>query len=105
MKRKSNISNPEPAIGMGATIMHWSDREPVTIIQITHNGKRLVLQSDTATRLDNNGMSESQEYEYEPNPNGEIHFATKRKNGTFRLVGKDTLVSLGERRKYYDYSY
>lgn len=103
MKKKSTTS--EPFIGQGATIYWWSDRTPCTVIQITHNGNRLVLQEDTAIRTDNNGMSESQTYEYETNPNGTIYHATRRQNGAFRLTGQTTLVSLGDRQKYHDYSF
>jgi hypothetical protein len=99
------MNRPEPQIGMSATIQHWSDRSATTIVQITHNGKRIVLQRDKATRTDQNGMSESQEYSYERDEKGELFFATKRKDGTFRLVGRKTIVSLGVRDEYYDFSF
>ena len=99
------MTMPEPQIGMGATIQHWSDRSAATIIQITHNGKRIVLQRDNATRIDQNGMSESQEYSYKRDETGELFFATKRQDGTFRLVGTRTIVSLGVRNEYYDFSF
>lgn len=105
MKRKSNTSEVIPRVGMGATLYIGSDREPATVIQVTHNGRRVVIQEDNSIRTDNNGMSEIQEYEYERNDKGTIHIATKRKNGVFRLVGGQVLVVLGERRKYYDYSF
>jgi len=92
-------------IGMGATIQIGSDAYPATVIQVTNNGKRVVVQEDTATRVDNNGMSESQQYTYEPNLQGTIHIATLRKDGRWRLTGGKTPISLGFRRKYYDYSF
>lgn len=104
MKKKSTTSN-HPTIGMGATIQIGSDAHPATVIQITNNGKRVVIQEDTATRVDNNGMSESQHYTYEPNPQGTIHIATLRKDGRWRLTGGKTPIILGYRRKYYDYSF
>lgn len=94
-----------PEIGMGVTICYHSDRSPATIIQITNNGKRIVIQEDNFIRTDNNGMSEIQKYEYEPNLFGTIHIATKRKDGIFRLTGKKTYVEIGSRRRYYDYSF
>jgi hypothetical protein len=94
-----------PYIGMGATVQHWSDRSATTVIQITYNGKRIVLQRDKAIRIDQNGMSESQEYSYVRDEEGELFFATKRKDGTFRLVGTKTIVSLGVRNEYYDFSF
>lgn len=95
----------QPQIGMGATIQHWSDRTAVTIVQITHNARRLVLQEDQATRLDNHGMSESQEYSYQRDCNGSYYIATKRKDGRYRIRHTKQLVSLGVRNKYYDYSF
>jgi hypothetical protein len=92
-------------IGMGATIQVGSDSYPATVIQVTNNGKRVVVQEDIATRVDTNGMSESQQYTYEPNPNGTIYIATLRKDGRWRVTGGKTPVSLGFRRKYYDYSF
>lgn len=80
-----------------------SKQTPTTIIQVS--GKRLVLQEDTATRTDNNGMSESQSYEYTPNPNGQIFFATLRKDGRWRISKVNENVTLNVRRKYHDYSF
>lgn len=104
MKKKSTTSDI-PSVGTGATIHIGSDSYPATLIQVTQNGKRIVLQDDEATRIDNNGMSESQEYTYQPNPNGAIHIATLRKDGRYRLMGEKIPVSIGFRRKYYDYSF
>lgn len=95
----------QPEIGMGATICHWSDQTPGTVIQITHKGKRIVIQEDKAIRTDNNGMSDSQSYDYEPDANGTTYIATLRKDGNYRLATRKTLVSLGVRRKYHDYSF
>lgn len=104
MKKKSTTFDI-PTIGMGATIHVGSDAYPATVIQVTRNGKRVVIQEDIATRIDNNGMSESQDYTYEPNPEGEIHVVTLRKDGRYRESGTTTPVSIGFRRKYYDYSF
>lgn len=103
MKKKSTIS--EPHIGMGVTIQYYSDSAPGTIIQVTQNGNRIVIQEDKFTRVDSNGMSEVQSYTYEANLQGNIHIATKRKDGKYRLSGGKTLVYLGTRRRYYDYSF
>jgi len=104
MKKKSTTSDL-PTVGMGATIHVGSDSYPATVIQVTRNGKRVVIQEDIAIRIDNNGMSESQEYTYEPNPQGTIHIVTLRKDGRYRESGTTTPVSIGFRRKYYDFSF
>lgn len=104
MKRNVTVSNI-PVVGIGATISFHSDRVATTLIQVTHKGKRLILQRDKATRIDHNGMSEIQEYNYEKDTNGEIYTATLRKDGAYRLVGGTERVSLGVRREYYDFSF
>jgi len=94
-----------PTVGMGATIRVGSDSYPGTIIQVTQNGRRIVIQDDTAIRTDKNGLSELQEYDYQTNPNGSIHIATLRKDGRYRLMGEQIPVSIGVRRKYLDPSF
>jgi len=101
-----NTSNSvRPEIGQGATIQYHSDREPATIVDVSPSGKKIVLQQDSVIRTDNNGMSECQTYEYHRNPEGTLHYATLRKDGVFRLVGSKTRVFIGERSKYYDFSF
>lgn len=104
MKKSATIFEP-PTVGMGATINYLSDQSPATVIQVTHDGKRIVIQEDEAIRTDNNGMSESQQYDYKPDPNGTIHIVTMRRDGRFRISGGRQSVTLGVRRKYYDYSF
>lgn len=94
-----------PTIGLGATICYYTDRDPATVIEVSATGKRIVIQEDKATRIDNNGMSECQQYRYDPDPNGKIHTATLRKDGTYRLTGSKVLISLGKRNRYFDYSF
>lgn len=104
MRKKLIISNI-PEVGMGATIQYYSDRHAATIIQITHNGNRLILQEDLSIRSDTNGMSESQTYEFTTDQKGTVHIATKRKDNTFRLIGQRTLVHVGYRSTYHDFSF
>lgn len=105
MKKKSNISNPRPEIGMGVTWSVGSDRYPGTIIDISASGKRITFQEDIATRTDTNGMSELQTYTFQANPLGEIHTASLRKDGRWRITGSKMTISLGIRGKYYDFSF
>ena len=97
-----------PVVGMGVTINFHSDSKAATIIQISHKGKRIVLRQDKATRADQNGVSESQTYTYEADPDGAIYIATLRDDGRYRLVGsgkKGKAIPIGVRREYYDYSF
>ena len=104
MKKNLNVSK-WPSVGDGVTIYGWTDRTPGTIIQVSQSGKRIVIQEYNAIRTDNNGVSESLEYTYERDEKGPIRIASLRKNGAYCLVGGTMIVSVGERRKYYDYSF
>jgi len=95
----------KPEVGMGATICYHSDRAAATIIKVSKSGKSFTIQEDTAVRVDKNGMSDDQEYEYTPNPNGSTYKVTHRKDGTYRLMGDSTRVSVGVRRSFYDFSF
>lgn len=105
MTKKNVIASEQVRIGMGATICHWSDRSPATVIHVTSSGKTITLQEDKATRTDNNGMSDDQSYEYERDTQGNIYKATLRKDGKYKLVGSKEVVALGVRRKFYDFSF
>lgn len=100
-----NSTASELRVGVGATVQLHSDSFACTVIAISPSGKTITLQEDEATRTDDNGMSEVQDYTFKPNPNGELYQATLRKDGKFRLMKQRSLVSIGIRRKYYDYSF
>jgi hypothetical protein len=107
MNRIAEHTTGKPEVGMGATACAFTDRYAGTIIRII-SPTRIEWQEDTAVRTDNNGMSECQTYDYKPNPDARKVIFSKRKNGVWREMGtgKDGLgLSLGERRKYYDYSF
>lgn len=101
------IPPAKPEKGMGATILMHSDRYPATVLFTF--GISVTVQRDTAIRVDNNGMSEDQTYRFEPDPKGKIEEYTKRKNGTYVRVGESmksgTILSIGKRDRYYDFSY
>jgi len=92
-------------IGKGATIRVGSDSYPCTIYDASYSGKTLFLREDDAVRTDSNGLSEIQEYDYSPNPNGREWKATLRKDGRYRISKSDMPVSVGMRRRYNDPSF
>jgi hypothetical protein len=92
-----------PVIGMGATLLGWSDRYAYTVIAMSKSGKTITLQEDDATRTDTNGMSESQQYDYVRNLRGRIIKAFRTKSHGWRH--KRMKVLLGVRDSYYDYSF
>lgn len=98
-----------PVVGMGATIIYWSDRAACTVAAVEKNGKRVVVKEDKVTRTDKNGQSECQEYEYEVDPDGFRHVFTLRAGGVWVKEGMKrndgTGLILGRRDHYRDFSF
>jgi hypothetical protein len=105
----------EPEVGMGATLCLWSDSHAYTITEVIRykSGKNagkiraVIARRDIAKRIDKNGMSESQDYEYETDLNARAEVFTLRKNGRYLAEGGDggTRLAIGFRREYYDFSF
>lgn len=93
-----------PKVGDGATIYHYSDRSPATIIRVTSSGKTVFLQEDNYKRADNKGMSESQAYLYTQNRKGRKYACTLRADGKYRVSKSNERVIIGVRERYYDFS-
>jgi predicted flavoprotein YhiN len=99
------ISGQEvPEVGMGATVLRWTDRTACTIIKVSPSLKTISVQEDKATRVDSNGMSEIQQYLYETNPEGIIHTFRKTKKG-WRTAGGGHGLLIGRRCQYHDFSF
>jgi hypothetical protein len=94
-----------PKVGMGVTVLHWTDRTPGTISRVSPSGKTFWYRNDDAKRIDNNGESESQEYEFFPVPEApENKVQRRRKDGRWRdEIGH--VISVGDRSKYRDPSF
>lgn len=104
----STAKSETPAVGMGATILMWSDRRAGTIIACSDS--EFTVQADNVRRADKNGISENQEYEYSPNPNG-IRYVFKKVSkgcakGQWRENGSEAGqgVLIGHRDHYHDFS-
>ncbi|CAB4158705.1 hypothetical protein UFOVP711_20 [uncultured Caudovirales phage] len=98
-----------PTVGTAVTLSWWSDSDPGTIIAVSASGKRITVQEDSAKRVDSNGMSDSQTWEYERNPEGATWVFSQRKNGRWYPIGQEMhstpVCHIGSRRKYYDFSF
>lgn len=94
--------NVKPEVGMGATLLSWTDRHPYTVISVSESGKTIRVQEDGYKRTDTNGMSECQGYEFHRDPNGQIFTLRLTKKGWSH---KGQRFSLGGRDKYHDYSF
>jgi hypothetical protein len=100
-----STQSTKPEVGMGATVILWSDRKAATIIEVSKTAHRVVVQFDTATRVDSNGMSDAQSYTYEPNPEGGVETYSRRRDGSYRVVGGQGRLLLNVRDAYHDYSF
>ena len=99
-----------PAVGDGATIMHYSDRSAATVTKVTTSRRGVVtvfVKGDTATRTDSNGMSEMQDYTFTPNPDAaEIAVKLRKHNGrkVWRTAG-GAGIAFGHRGAYHDFTF
>lgn len=114
------VDGDQPVIGVGGYIAMYSDREPVTIVDVI-NDKTIVVRMDKATlnpewkmevvvggfagHVINNGG----EWIIEQNPDGKTEVFTLRENGCWVRRGESaksgTRVILGKRLKFYDYNF
>ena len=112
------IGQPAPTVGMGCTVLCWTDHHAGTIIDVNEIGKypTIYVRQDRAVRTDKNGFSEDQTWTYEPNPQGSLYrfqFRNNRwievdlnpKTGRFNLINGGKAGSglmIGRREEYYD---
>lgn len=92
-------------LGDGVTISLWTDSHACTVVRRTKN--TLWAQRDKAIRTDNNGVSDCQEYIYEPDPNGTVyvcHWSEKHAGFFYGGTQQGRMISVG-RHEYYDYSF
>ena len=112
------IGQPEPAVGMGATMLLWSDRCACTIINVQQvRGKTIVtVQTDRATVTAGSSHDGSAEYSYARNPQGSEHHFRRKNDGRWQQVvinrqtgrwGKASGrgLRIGERDEYRDPSF
>jgi hypothetical protein len=100
---------PLPKIGDGATILGWTDRKAATVValDVIRGVQHVAVQRDHAKRIDDNGMSESQVYEYSPNPDASVEWFSLRKSGQWIAKGQKDgqRLAIGFRNHYHDFSF
>ena len=112
---RMTVGEPAVFVGMGVTMLSWSDRSAGTIIEVNTKKNYIVVTDDDCKRIDNNGMSECQEYEYTTNPDGYKRYFRKDKNNQWRAMHHNENgrlvysggngLRVGEREKYHDFSF
>lgn len=96
----NNFAPDFPQVGMGCTVLSWTDRNPATIVSVSASGKTFQFTYDSYKRIDTNGWSEVQEYEYTSRPDAPRHTARLTKSGRYKCKGQTVIV--GKREKYSD---
>ena len=115
---RATIGQPVPVVGMGATILCWTDRKPATIVAVDarKSGTIVTVQEDVAKRADENGLSEDQTYTFTANPNARKITFRQAKGGGWQEVTFNAATKrwnaveghglrIGERDKYHDFSF
>ena len=111
---RMTIGAPEPTVGMGVTMLSWTDRHAGTIVEVNTKKRYIAVTEDTMKRIDNNGISESQEYEYTTVTDAyRTYYRKDRKdqwrkcyyNQNGRLIFGTGGLILGRRESYYDFSF
>ncbi len=104
----SGSAMPEPEVGMGVTILCWTDRKPATIVEVikTKAGKvkAIAIQADNYESISGSVFEETVEYKYAPNPDAVKEIYTLRGNGAWAKPGSPARnhLLIGQREKYYD---
>jgi hypothetical protein len=113
---------PDPTVGMGATVLGWTDRHAATIAEVGKWRHHLMVtvRRDEAKRTDKNGISECQTYAYTENKHGMTYrfwFDLKRQEWrelyvsddldklTTSKPGQGKGLLIGERCEYRDWSF
>jgi hypothetical protein len=95
------VVQPDPVLGLGATISWVEDRAACTVIAVSPSGNKVTVRRDKAIRTDDNGMSQSQSYRFERDPHGAVDVFYRQGDGSYKAHGKR--LTLGLRNAYHCY--
>ena len=87
-------------VGMGATELSYSDRNPYTVIEVISKNK-IRVQEDKAEHV---GEPYTQNWKITPDKNGQVKTLINTKKGWKVLKGSTRFI-LGMRDKYFDYEF
>lgn len=112
---RATIGEPEPVVGMGATILGWTDRNPATIVETFKVGKTqyIGITADEYKVISGSMHDGSAKYEFATRPDGYRTYYRKRngrweetrKNDAGRWIKAGGGIRIGERAKWYDPSF
>jgi hypothetical protein len=92
LQSRAVIGQPEPAVGMGVTFLHWTDRSAGTIFRVFSVGKSVCIETrdDECRRTDGNGLSESQSWEFKTNVRGSKRYFRRENDGRWSEIRFDS---------------
>lgn len=100
-------TNVEPQVGLGGTVLMYSDTYPVTIVRV--QPREIVVQEDKATPIPGRTWPlKADDYTYESDPKARLEIFTLRKNGRWVKAGQSMngeRLMVGPRKKYLDPSF
>lgn len=92
------IGQPEPEVGMGVTLLSWTDRNAGTIVAVEKDAKGTVMihvtQDDSRVISGSSSGSSfdgSADYEYTPRPDGHRYTFRRNEDGTWQEVFQKAL--------------
>lgn len=102
----TGYKQPEPEVGVGATLLLWTDRHAYTITKI-YSERKIGVKRDKAISIGpSRYSSESQKYYYEYDNTSPEEIFTKRKNGAWKKMNTNhSVLIIGYRDEYYDPSF
>lgn len=99
-----------PSVERGCSEILWSDRNAYFINEVSKDGKEIVIERPYCNRTDNNGMCESQTYEFH-RVEGQRQVRVRKAYGSWWVLdekGKRTRkmrLNFSGMYEYYDFSF
>lgn len=92
-----------PVVGMGTTIVMFSDRFPAQVVRVSKSGKTCWIREVLSKIVSGSEQDGSATYEYgDVDPSSTEIKVYKSKAGSWRVSGSGRTVWLGKQRRYYD---
>ena len=103
----------EPEVGMGATVLMWSDRHAATVVEVLRyksgalagKVRAIVVQEDRSTVVSGSAHDGSAVYEHTANPFSARETFYRNKAGQFALKCGNAKLAIGFRETYQDPSF
>lgn len=111
------LNKPKAEVGMGATLLYWTDREAATIVEVIGDGLTkgtiIGVRTDAWKVISGSMQDGSAEFEYMPRDEGNVSYFRITKTGTWESIRRNPEtgrwnkignggIRIGSREKYHD---